>query len=233
MKKGKSLADQLHGLRKSVPTSTRRKHEEAVFRAEGCTDRTTGLALISFKAESAATLETEALWNTSSVSTSVVLCERCSLFHLLDEQGLPLVEKSRRAACLSEEEGAHESARQVRSRCPNCRSGTGDSKAIFKSVAEAQAALDDLRVRIPHILDAYYCPHGNGIHLTKQSPRRFGEHVAALFQRKSTEQVPATESTLVPGQPFKCVSCGYTRNLRSDLKCAWCGELGPYERVNA
>ena len=213
MKKGKSLADQLHDLRKSVPTSTRRKHEEAVFRAEGCTDRTTGLALISFKAESAATLETEALWNTSSVST--------------------LVEKSRRAACLSEEEGAHESARQVRSRCPNCRSGTGDSKAIFESVAEAQAALDDLRVRIPHILDAYYCPHGNGIHLTKQSPRRFGEHVAALFQRKSTEQVPATESTLVPGQPFKCVSCGYTRNLRSDLKCAWCGELGPYERVNA
>ncbi|MFC7410254.1 hypothetical protein [Hydrogenophaga atypica] len=253
MKKGQSLADQLSDLRSGVQTVVKRQVVEPTAQKKLCTEIVSGRPLITFLTEAEAVVERESMWSTASASTSVVHCKRCSFFHLLDSQGLPLVEKKSKVVGPNEDRDLHTASRRVRSRCPNCRSSqTRDMKVIFESVADAQAAIDDLRVEIPYILDAYHCPFGNGIHLTKQSPRRPGEHIAALFQSKYIEKKrlassvpgPAQEAASFPrlkkegGAPsrmaknFRCVLCGYAKNYEMNLKCAWCGELGSYEDVD-
>lgn len=224
-----------------------------------CKDMFSEFLFLHFKSEALAKTYSDQLWDTASISSSPNKCHACSYFHLLDVNGLRL---------LSSEEKIYkyDSTTKKRiplKRCQSCLSSTGIPKAIFTNLEEAQRDLEHLGFEVKHPMYAYRCPHGMGIHLTKQEPTKTSRYLGIILQNKlaktlrdrnksatlNTEKVNVENIVATKAEPkkdlpipvskaenslppkFHCLSCGYKNNYDSELKCAWCNELGPYERI--
>lgn len=262
-----SLEDQLRRLApRAAPQDSRpgRDREEgrsaarrpaAIVHVRGpCAELTSGLLLVAYPTKMEAEHARDELWATASMTTTVVKCDECPCFHLVDLQGLPLADRTRHISDVGLPEP--QSAGKQRPKCPLCRSTAGVAKTAFGSVADAQSALDSLKVDVPYRLGAYRCPHGYGVHLTKKPPFRAGQQIASLLQRRferrgaasqsrtsmnigsvavegsiQTGEIGVVTSEVDEGMPFECLSCKYKLNKRRDLKCAWCGKYGPYRTL--
>ena len=225
---------------------------------EACKDIFSEFLFLYFSTEAKAKIYSDQLWDTASISSSPIRCNKCSKFHLVDINGLRLV---------SDEEKTYRYDSSTRKRmplkrCQSCLSSNGIPKAIFPDLEEAQHDLEHLGFEVKHPMYAYRCPHGMGIHLTKQEPTRASNYLGAVLQKKlaktlrekerslknpvekrsespveNVKSLPSSEKTEVDKKTeksfsgkFKCLSCGWKNNYDTKLKCAWCQELGPYEK---
>ncbi len=189
----------------------------------------------------------DTLWDTASITSKQFQCSKCEKFHLADENNLPLVSKvSFFEASASQKIGDQT---EVRNRCHQCKSADGKPKAIFTDLYDAQYSLDSLSVDVIYTMHAYECPHKNGLHLTKLTPKYANQYIGAVkqsrgsknsFEKASLVEVSNNSSTEVSTASRKpslekrdvalvCLSCQYKLNLYTDRKCALCGAMGPYE----
>jgi len=222
-----------------------------------CKDLTSNYLLLRFETENAAVEYREQLWDSASISSKELVCERCGGYHLLDVYGLRLVGKEKLQKKLHQY--IYQKNFSVREKCSICVSAEGKPKAIFKSLRDAQDSLDSLSFDVPHDMYAYNCPALQGVHLTKQSPRIYSQTILTLRQSRFIElldnepKVIITRSVVPNEDKVKktlkivgssneidmtkvskskyllCLACNHRGNLYTDRKCGFCGKLGPYE----
>lgn len=266
MKKQKrSLSEQLGLIRSTFDISTNGSKvlgEKATFKnnksdtinqplnnqsAYPCKDITSDFLLLSFTKKNEAILYSDTLWDTASITSKQFQCSKCEKFHLADENNLPLVSKvSFFEASASQKIGDQT---EFRNRCHHCKSADGKPKAIFTDLYDAQYSLDRLSVDVIYTMHAYQCPHKNGLHLTKLTPKYANQYIGAVkqsrgsknaFDKASLVEISNNSSTEVStasrkpnlekrGTTLVCLSCQYKLNLHTDRKCALCGAIGPYE----
>lgn len=222
-----------------------------------CKDLTSDYLFLRFETEDAAIEYREQLWDSASISSKEIVCERCGGYHLSDVYGLRLIGKEKSPKQLHQYK--YQKNFSVREKCTICVSAEGKPKAIFKNIPDAQDSLDSLSFDVPHEMYAYTCPALQGIHLTKQLPRVYNKTIATLRQSRFIElsynepkiiitrsvapnEDKAKKAIKIAGSPnnidatkvskskyLLCLSCNYRGNLYIDRKCAFCGKLGPYE----
>jgi hypothetical protein len=242
------------------PHSPRHEHiPVTTMTGAPCKDMFSDFLFLYFSTEAEAKIYSDQLWDTASISSSPIRCNKCSKFHLVDINGLRLV---------SDEEKTYKYDSSTRKRiplkrCQSCLSSNGIPKAIFSDIEEAQLDLEHLGFEVKHPMYAYKCPHGMGIHLTKQEPTGARSYLGLVLQKKFAKSLREKEKPIknavekrtedharnIKSEPitdqaeidkksessssgkFKCLSCGWRNNYETTLKCAWCQELGPYEKV--
>jgi len=264
-KQKKSLSEQLGSIRGTFDASTNRSKllgAKATFKVNNsdtssqplknqtsypCKDITSDFLLISFTKINEAISYSDTLWDTASITSKQFKCSKCEKFHLADENNLPLVSKvSFSEASASQKIGGQT---ELRNRCHQCKSADGKPKAIFTDLYDAQYSLDRLSVDVIYTMHAYQCPHKNGLHLTKLTPKHVGQYIGAVQQsRGSKRQFHKTLLVEIANNAYAevstgsskssieqrdmtliCLSCQYKLNLYTDRKCAFCGAMGPYE----
>lgn len=254
-KKYASISDQLRalkpssdGINKKVQPSLYSKSFTPKKQGTPCADPYSGYLFFYFKNEQDAKAISDELWDTASLSSKAAWCEICDHFHLVDQNGIKLTSKEKVTFNPS-------GNRIYYDKCTRCTSNTGAFKAIFKNAISAQEALESLPIEIPYPMYLYECPRGNGFHLTKNSPQYGSNYIAMIAQKKiaaeivqnskklssnksTIDQVPKSKLPYIvrnseiaaekaPEKKYICVGCGW-KNQDNRLKCAACGELGPY-----
>ena len=107
------------------------------------------------------------------------------LRNLADENNLPLVSKiSFFEASISQKIGEQT---ELRNRCYQCKSSDGKPKAIFTDLYDAQYSIDRLSIDVRHTMHAYHCPHKNGLHLTKLTPKFANQYIGAVKQTRDSK----------------------------------------------
>ena len=66
--------------------------------------------------------------------------------------------------------------------CPRCVGSDGMKKVSYTNISDAQNYINSISVRVDYPLAAYNCPHGNGVHLTKNVHLKPGQQVGLVFQ---------------------------------------------------
>jgi hypothetical protein len=202
-KQKKSLSEQLGSIRETFDTSTNGSKilgEKATFKnnksdsinqplknqsSYPCKDITSDFLLLSFKAINEAISYSDALWDTASITSKQYQCSKCEKFHLADENNLPLVSKiSFFEASISQKIGEQT---ELRNRCYQCKSSDGKPKAIFTNLYDAQYSIDRLSIDVRHTMHAYHCPHKNGLHLTKLTPKFANQYIGAVKQSRDSK----------------------------------------------
>ncbi len=240
-KKYASIADQLSTLKpksrslsKERQLSTYSKSWTPEKKDTPCVDPYSGYLFFSFTNEEEAKIIADELWDTASLSSKPSLCEICSHFHLTDPNGLKLTSKEKFVFKPSGKRISYD-------RCPVCTSNNGSQKAIFKNINIARDALHSIPLDIPYPMYLYECPKGHGFHLTKNSPRKGSNYIATITQIKASDETiknpqivrKPTATALERDNKnlfeikYVCSGCGW-KNQDNTLKCAACGELGPY-----
>jgi len=202
-KQNKSLSEQLGSIRGTFENSTNGSKvldEKATFKnnksdsinqplknqsSYPCKDITSDFLLLSFTAINEAILYSDALWDTASITSKHYQCSKCEKFHLADENNLPLVSKvSFFEASMSQKIGEQT---ELRDRCYQCKSSDGKPKAIFTNLYDAQYSIDRLSIDVRHTMHAYHCPHKNGLHLTKSTPKFANQYIGAVKQSRDSK----------------------------------------------
>ena len=202
-KQKKSLSEQLGSIRETFDTSTNGSKilgEKATFKnnksdsinqplknqsSYPCKDITSDFLLLSFTAINEAISYSDALWDTASITSKQYQCSKCEKFHLADENNLPLVSKiSFFEASISQKIGEQT---ELRNRCYQCKSSDGKPKAIFTDLYDAQYSIDRLSIDVRHTMHAYHCPHKNGLHLTKLTPKFANQYIGAVKQTRDSK----------------------------------------------
>lgn len=240
------------------PHSPRREDTSATTITDApCKDMFSDFLFLYFSTEAKAKIYSDQLWDTASISSSPIRCNKCSKFHLVDINGLRLVGNEEKIY-------KYDSSTRKRiplERCQSCLSSNGIPKAIFPNLEKAQLDLEYLGFEVKHLMYAYKCPHGRGIHLTKQEPTRTKNYLGVVLQKKFAKALrekekpvttyvekrtenqakniklePITDQSEIDKKvksslsgKFKCLSCGWKNNYETKSKCGWCQELGPYE----
>ncbi len=267
-KQKKSLSEQLGSIRGTFDSSangskvsdtkdTFKSKSDTIYQplknesSYPCKDITSDFLLLSFATINEAISYSDTLWDTASISSKQFQCSKCQKFHLADENDLPLVSKVSFFEASASQKIADKT--ELRNRCQQCRSADGKPKAIFTDLYDAQFSLDRLSVDVIHTMHAYQCPHKNGLHLTKLTPKYVGQYIGAVqqsrgskkkFQKTSLVEISNNAYTEVSTGSSKssleqrdmsliCLSCQYKLNLYTDRKCAFCGAMGPYEFVKS
>lgn len=259
----KTLSEQLTSVKESLTTSTidsniakkrisidtgiALKTTKIKSRQE-CKEQTSDFLLLTYSKIERAILYREELWNSSLTSSKEYLCDQCNKFHLRDIHGIPLASKQKNFERPNLPK--KNNIRMDRERCSLCKSSELNPKAIFKDLLDAKSSLDNLSIAIKYEMYAYFCPHGNGIHLTKSLPKRAGQYVASIKQSaysKSTANIQKKDvQEKIPTAPkihkkkkiqcvpksgeFHCSECGYQLIYFDRLKgcCPGCsGEFYP------
>jgi hypothetical protein len=259
----KTLSEQLTSVKESLITSTTNSKiakkrisidpgialkTTKIKSKQECKEQTSDFLLLTYSKIEQAILYREELWNSSLTSSKEYLCDQCNKFHLRDIHGIPLASKQKffeRPDLLK-----NNNIRKERERCSLCKSSELYPKAIFNDLLDAKSSLNNLSIAIKYEMYAYFCPHGNGIHLTKSLPKRAGQYVAALKQSvysKSTASIQKQDvSEKTPAAPkihkkkkiqcvpksgkFHCSECDYQLIYFDRLKgcCPRCnGEFYP------
>lgn len=149
-----------------------------------CKEQTSDFLLLTYSKVEQAISYREELWNSSLTSSKEYLCDQCNNFHLRDIHGIPLASKMK----FYEKPDSLENnnIKKERERCSFCKSSDLNTKAIFNDLLDAKSSLNNLSIAIKYEMYAYFCPYGNGIHLTKSLPKRAGQYIAALKQSNIT-----------------------------------------------
>ena len=146
-----------------------------------CFDDLTKKTYLSYSSRDDAIRACEDLWSTSSKSTSIKKCERCLKYHLLDALGFGLT-SGEKLDLDEHKSGTTQSADLIRPKCSKCLSSDQKAKTIFKNYSDAQDYINSLPMRIDHGFAAYNCPHGNGIHLTKNTLLKRNQQIGLIYQ---------------------------------------------------
>jgi hypothetical protein len=202
-KQTKSLSEQLGSIRGTFENSTNGSKvldEQVKFKnnksdsinqplknhsSYPCKDITSDFLLLSFTRVNEAISYSDALWDTASITSKQYQCSKCEKFHLADENNLPLVSKiSFFEASISQKIGEQT---ELRNRCYQCKSSDGKPKAIFTDLYDAQYSIDRLSIDVRHTMHAYHCPHKNGLHLTKLTPKFANQYIGAVKQSRDSK----------------------------------------------
>jgi ribosomal protein L37E len=254
-KKYASISDQLSAFKPSSEATSKKeisysysKSLTPVKKETPCIDPYSGYLFFYFKNEKDAKSICDDLWDTASLSSKASWCEICDHFHLVDPNGLKLTSKEKVSFQPSGKRIYHD-------RCPSCTSSNGFPKAIFHNAVSARDALESLPIEIPYPMHLYVCPKGHGNHLTKNPVQYGSNYIATIAQRKVAADMlqnsnrPSSNKSAInqerqnklphivrdtdvmadqaPVKKYICLGCGW-KNQDNKLKCAACGELGPY-----
>ena len=222
-----------------------------------CIEVSTSLLFLKYETKDEVLRVKDELWTKSKASYKERLCTDCNSWHLFDIFGHGLTGNQRltyRQTHHREPIGDH----RGREKCSFCKSTSGKSKTIFENLLEAQQVIDSLTEPLEYPLWAYKCPHGHGIHLTKKAHEqsiglvsqkgvtrttyeivevRPSAQVLAsvkppIFNRSENNQSDSISSPAKVSSEMTrivCQSCGYKLNRDPRLKCAYCGQPGPYD----
>ena len=121
-----------------------------------------------------------------------------------------------------------------RDSCPLCTSAQGKPKKIFETAELAQHFAQNLRIESGVSFRHYFCPHGNGWHLTKSdsgirqvtpsSENLHGVRVKDVVQVENTPHRGGERKLF-----YRCIECNYGYgNVDAHAPCAMCGSKGKY-----
>ena len=214
-----------------------------------CIDIATGRLLLKYATKEESARAKDELWVQFKTSYKEGHCTKCKSWHLFDLSGLGLTGNQR----LTYRQTHHRSPignLRGQEKCAFCKSSDGVPKTIFKDLIRAQQVIDSLTEPLGYPLWAYMCPHGNGVHLTKNMHKQSIGSVAQKFITQTTYEIVevkappkavAFTSPTLASSPLKksyteekkivCQFCGYKLNQDPKLLCAFCGKAGPYETV--
>lgn len=207
-----------------------------------CKDMFSEYLFLYFESEALAKTYSDQLWDTASISSSSTKCHVCSYFHLVDINGLRLVSTEEKIY-------KYDSSTKKRTslkRCESCVSSNGIPKAIFPDLEEAQHDLEHLGFEVKHPMYAYRCPHGMGIHLTKQEPIRASNYLGVVLQKKLAKALREKERSLknpvekrtessvenvksLPSSEKTEVDKKTEKSLSGKFKCLSCGWKNNYD----
>lgn len=222
-----------------------------------CIEVSTSLLFLKYETKDEVLRIKDELWTKSKASYKERLCTGCNSWHLFDDFGRGLTGNQRltyRQTHHRELIGDH----RGRGKCSFCKGTSGKSKTIFENLLEAQQVIDSLTERLEYPLWAYKCPHGHGTHLTKKAQEQSIGLISQKGVTRTTYEIvevrtpaqilapvnPPTHNRIEKNKsdfissPAKvstemgrivCQSCGYKLNRDPLLKCAFCGQPGPYD----